>query len=356
MRIELRHIVKRFGNFVSLRDVDLTIEPGELVALLGPSGSGKTTLLRIVAGLEHADVGAILFDGVDAADRNVRERGVGFVFQHYALFRHMTVFENIAFGLRVKPRVTRPGEAEIRERVHRLLELVQLEPLSQRFPTQLSGGQRQRVALARALAIEPQVLLLDEPFGALDAKVRNELRRWLRQLHDDMGLTSVFVTHDQDEALELADRVAILNHGRIEQTGTPSSLYEQPQTPFVYGFLGNANRLLCHVDGGCVEVYGRLFPLNQIEGAAGDGVVAFVRPHDSEIFPVGSNEGIAAAIDRVTAGGALVSVDATLERDGTTVEIAVSRRRFRELDLVPGQKVMLRAREVAFFPTGSAAS
>jgi sulfate/thiosulfate transport system ATP-binding protein len=356
MRIELHHVVKRFGDFVSLKDIDLSIEPGELVALLGPSGSGKTTLLRIIAGLEHADEGVILFDGVDAGNRNVGDRGVGFVFQHYALFRHMTVFENIAFGLRVKPRIKRPDKAEIRNRVNRLLALVQLEPLCHRFPAQLSGGQRQRVALARALAIEPQVLLLDEPFGALDAKVRKELRRWLRQLHDEMGLTSVFVTHDQEEALELADRVAILNHGRIEQTGTPGFVYERPQTPFVYGFLGSANRLRCRVEGGYVEVYGRQFAVDRIEHAAGDEIVAFVRPHDIEILPTGANEGIAATIGRVTASGALVSVDATLEHDGGGVEIVVSRHRYRELDLAPGQKVLLCVREAAFFPAADAAS
>lgn len=356
MRIELHHVVKRFGDFVSLKDIDLSIVPGELVALLGPSGSGKTTLLRIIAGLEHADEGAILFDGVDAGNRNVRDRGVGFVFQHYALFRHMTVFENIAFGLRVKPRTKRPDEAEIRDRVNRLLALVQLKPLGQRFPTQLSGGQQQRVALARALAIEPQVLLLDEPFGALDAKVRKELRRWLRRLHDEMGLTIVFVTHDQEEALELADRVAILNHGRIEQTGTPSVVYERPRTSFVYGFLGSANRLRCRVEGGCVEVYGRHLPVDPVEHAIGDEVVAFVRPYDIEIFPVGANDGIAATIDRVIAAGALVTVDATLERDGAAVEIAVSRHRYRELDLAPGQKVMLGVRKAAFFPVAAAAS
>jgi sulfate/thiosulfate transport system ATP-binding protein len=354
MRIELHHIVKRFGDFTSLKGVDLIIEPGKLIALLGPSGSGKTTLLRIIAGLEQADDGAILFDGVDAADRNIRERGVGFVFQHYALFRHMTVFENIAFGLRVKPRRQRPNAPEIRRRVNRLLALVQLEPLGQRYPAQLSGGQRQRVALARALAIEPQVLLLDEPFGALDAKVRKELRRWLRQLHDEMGLTSVFVTHDQEEALELADRVAILNQGRIEQTGTPSIVYERPQTPFVYGFLGNANRLVCRVEHDCVEVYGRHFPADRTEIAANGEVIAFVRPHDVEIFSAGTNEGIAATVSHVTAAGALVSVDVVLQRDGTTVEIVVNRHRYRELGLVVGQIVAIRAREALFFSVESA--
>ena len=222
MSIEVRNITKRFGNFVALENVSLAIPEGELVALLGPSGCGKTTLLRIIAGMETADAGEVLFSGAEATHLHARERQVGFVFQHYALFRHMTVFENIAFGLRVKPRGQRPPEAEIRTRVMDLLKLVQLDWLAERFPSQLSGGQRQRIALARALAVEPKVLLLDEPFGALDTKVRKELRRWLRRLHDEMHIASVFVTHDQEEALEVADRVVVLNHGRIEQVGTPT--------------------------------------------------------------------------------------------------------------------------------------
>jgi sulfate transport system ATP-binding protein len=239
MGIEVRGVTKRFGGFVAVDNVSLQVASGELVALLGPSGSGKTTLLRIIAGLDAADAGSVLLEGADATDRNVRDRGVGFVFQHYALFRHMTVFENVAFGLRARPRKRRPVETEIRQRVMRLLELVQLDYLSDRLPSELSGGQRQRVALARALAVEPKVLLLDEPFGALDAKVRQELRRWLRRLHDSIHLTSVFVTHDQEE--ELADRVAIMDHGRIEQEGTPSEVIENPATAFVVDFLGTVN-------------------------------------------------------------------------------------------------------------------
>ncbi len=238
MSIAIDHVVKSFGSFRALDDVSLDLPPGELVALLGPSGCGKTTLLRIIAGLEAADSGRILLDGKDATDKDVRERQVGFVFQHYALFRHMTVFENVAFGLRVKPRATRPKEAEIRRRVTELLELVQLAWLKDRYPAQLSGGQRQRIALARALAVEPQVLLLDEPFGALDAKVRKELRRWLRRLHDELHISSVFVTHDQEEALEVADRVVLMNKGRIEQIGSPREIYDQPATSFAYSFLG----------------------------------------------------------------------------------------------------------------------
>jgi sulfate transport system ATP-binding protein len=241
MGIEVRNLTKQFGTFAALRDVSFTVRTGELVALLGPSGSGKTTLLRIIAGLEQADAGTVLFDGDDASRRSAKDRGVGFVFQHYALFRHMSVFENVAFGLRVRPRAQRPSEDDIRRRVHELLGLVQLDYLGDRLPSQLSGGQRQRVALARALAVEPSVLLLDEPFGALDAKVRQELRRWLRRLHQEIHLTSVFVTHDQEEALELANRVVVMNEGKIEQDGTPDEVVSSPGTPFVTEFLGNVN-------------------------------------------------------------------------------------------------------------------
>src|SRR5687767_2169369 len=241
MSIDIRNVSKTFGSFTALRDVSFQVSPGELVALLGPSGCGKTTLLRIVAGLESPDTGAVLFDGEDATARQVGERRVGFVFQHYALFRHMTVFENVAFGLRVRPRAHRPSNQEITGKVTDLLKLVQLDYLGDRYPSQLSGGQRQRVALARALAVEPRVLLLDEPFGALDAKVRQELRRWLRRLHQEIHLTSVFVTHDQEEALELANRVVVMNEGRIEQDAAPGEVIERPATPFVSSFLGNVN-------------------------------------------------------------------------------------------------------------------
>ena len=237
MSIEVRNIKKTFGAFTALDDVTLSFPAGELVALLGPSGCGKTTLLRIIAGLENADAGAVLLDGEDASATHVRERQVGFVFQHYALFRHMTVFDNVAFGLRVKPRRERPNAAQIRRKVHELLELVQLDYLADRYPSQLSGGQRQRIALARALAVEPRVLLLDEPFGALDAKVRKELRRWLRRLHDELHITSIFVTHDQEEALEVADRIVLMNHGRVEQIASPQALVERPGSRFVEEFL-----------------------------------------------------------------------------------------------------------------------
>lgn len=238
MSINVQNISKHFGTFHALDNIQLDIESGELLALLGPSGCGKTTLLRIIAGLETADAGQIVISGEDSTHVHVRERNVGFVFQHYALFRHMTVADNVAFGLRVKPRGERPSEKQIQAKVHELLKLVQLDWLAERYPAQLSGGQRQRIALARALAVEPKVLLLDEPFGALDAQVRKELRRWLRRLHDELHVTSIFVTHDQEEALEVADRVVLMNHGRIEQVGSPRDVWEHPATPFVARFLG----------------------------------------------------------------------------------------------------------------------
>src|ERR1700749_3218791 len=241
MSIIVRNLQKRFGDFTALDNVSLDFPSGELVALLGPSGCGKTTLLRVIAGLEYADAGTVVLNGEDVASVGARERQVGFVFQHYALFRHMTVFENVAFGLRVKPRRERPSDEVIKRKVHELLGLVQLDWLPARFPHHLSGGQRQRIALARALAVEPKVLLLDEPFGALDAKVRKELRRWMRRLHDEIHITSIFVTHDQEEAMEVADRVVVMSQGRIEQIGTPAEVYHQPANGFVYDFLGNYN-------------------------------------------------------------------------------------------------------------------
>ena len=244
MSIEIRNVSKNFNAFKALDDIQLDIRSGELVALLGPSGCGKTTLLRIIAGLETPDQGNIVFHGEDVSGHDVRDRNVGFVFQHYALFRHMTVFDNVAFGLRMKPKAVRPNENEIARKVHRLLDLVQLDWLADRYPEQRSGGQRQRIALARALAVEPKVLLLDEPFGALDAKVRKELRRWLARLHEEVHLTSVFVTHDQEEAMEVADRIVVMTKGIVEQVGTPAEVYEKPASDFVYHFLGDSNRLV----------------------------------------------------------------------------------------------------------------
>nr|WP_042860739.1 sulfate ABC transporter ATP-binding protein [Dickeya sp. NCPPB 3274] len=243
MSIEVHNVNKQFGQFRALNQINLSIQSGELVALLGPSGCGKTTLLRIIAGLETPDSGNIVFHGEDVSGHDVRDRHVGFVFQHYALFRHMTVFDNVAFGLRMKPKAIRPSKRDIESKVRELLNMVQLEWLADRYPEQLSGGQRQRIALARALIVEPRILLLDEPFGALDAKVRKELRRWLSRLHEEINLTSVFVTHDQEEAMEVADRIVLMNKGVIEQIGTPDEVYNRPATEFVYNFLGDSNRL-----------------------------------------------------------------------------------------------------------------
>ena len=353
MGIEVRNIVKRFGEFTAIDNIDLNVAEGEFVALLGPSGSGKTTLLRVIAGLDRADSGTVLFNGVDASPRHVRERSVGFVFQHYALFRHMTVFENVAFGFRVKPRRNRPIESEIRERVTALLRLVQIEHFSNRYPSQLSGGQRQRVALARALAIEPRVLLLDEPFGALDAKVRKELRRWLRELHDRMKLTSVFVTHDQEEALELADRVVVMNRGAIEQEGTPEEIYDNPKSMFVYEFLGNANRVPCTIRGGRAEVWGGWFELadpGADPGANSEAPgVAYVRPHDIDIALTAGRPGRLAVVRHVSTAGPAAAIDLLVAGEVETVEAHLPRERQRELRLSPGQEVLVMARKARVF-------
>src|SRR5476651_1027967 len=277
MTIAVHNINKRFGDFVALNNVSLDFPSGELTALLGPSGCGKTTLLRIIAGLEHPDSGRVLLDAQDASARHVRERQVGFVFQHYALFKHMTVFENVAFGLRVKPRAERPSEDQIRRKVK---ELVELDWLADRYPPQLSGGQRQRIALARALAVEPRVLLLDEPFGALDAKVRKELRRWLRRLHDDLHVTSIFVTHDQEEALEVADQVVLMNKGTVEQLGSPEQVYNHPASPFVYSFLGNVNLFHGRVHDGVLATGDASFEVPDYKLVQDGKGIAYVRPHD----------------------------------------------------------------------------
>lgn len=344
MSIEVRNITKTFGSFTALKDVSLAVATGELVALLGPSGSGKTTLLRTIAGLEMADPGsgAILFHNEDVTSHGVGQRRVGFVFQHYSLFRHMTIFQNVAFGLTVRPRNTRPSKTEIRDRVTRLLELVQLERLADRYPWQLSGGQRQRVALVRALAVEPSVLLLDEPFGALDAKVRKELRRWLRRMHDEMAITSVFVTHDQEEALEVADRVAIMNEGQLEQVGTPEQVYEHPANPFVYNFLGNVNLFHGRVQHGRLNVNG--VDLGQPDhGVDHEGpAVAYVRPHELDISR-DSNGGTAirARIRHISLGGPIVRVQLEREDGHDALEAELTRQRYQQLALKIGEDVFV---------------
>jgi sulfate/thiosulfate transport system ATP-binding protein len=359
MSIEVRAIAKTFGRFVALADVSLEFPTGELVALLGPSGCGKTTLLRIIAGLDHADRGQVILDGEDASRRHVRERQVGFVFQHYALFRHMSVFENVAFGLRVKPRRLRPPEAEIRRKVNELLDLVQLKWLADRYPAQLSGGQRQRIALARALAVGPRVLLLDEPFGALDAKVRKELRRWLRRLHDELHITSIFVTHDQDEALELADRLVLMNRGRIEQVGPVRDVYASPATPFVYSFLGAVNEFRGQVEGSQLRIGGNVMPI--AGAAAGKDVVAFARPHEIDIVAdaSGGAVGVPATISRILDVGALARVELST-RDNTSgaqapqfYEVEICARRLSALKLATGQPVRLTSSRLRVFEQGA---
>ncbi len=337
MSIEVRKLNKRFGATVVCDDLNLDIPSGELVALLGPSGSGKTTLLRIIAGLEVPDSGSVLFHGEDATNADVRERQVGFVFQHYALFGHMTIFENVAFGLRVRPRAVRPGEATIRAKVGELLKLVQLDWIADRYPHQLSGGQRQRIALARALAVEPKVLLLDEPFGALDAKVRKELRRWLRRLHDEMHVTSVFVTHDQEEAMEVADRVVVMNHGRIEQDGPPDEVYDRPATPFVLQFLGDVNLF-----------HGR-FGL----GAGQADEVSFVRPHELAVVASAEPGAVAATLVQALTVGPNTRLEFKRSTDQSYVDVEMARADWLalrdRLGLATGSAVYLLPRKVTRF-------
>jgi sulfate transport system ATP-binding protein len=342
MSIEVKHISKSFGRFTALNDVSLRVNDGELVALLGPSGSGKTTLLRIIAGLEAPDPAPgseILFQDLSVTDCPAGQRRVGFVFQHYALFRHMSVYENIAFGLRVRPRDQRPPKSEICDRVNNLLKLIQLESFGNRYPSQLSGGQRQRVALARALAVEPKVLLLDEPFGALDAKVRQGLRNWLRKLHDDIHLTSVLVTHDQEEALEVADRVVVMNEARIEQVGTPDEVFHQPATQFVMEFLGQVNVFRGRVFSG-QAMLGEM-SLEYPNYVSDEELPAnvYMRPHELDIKR--SRNGapsLAAHVARLNPAGSVAKV--TLKSaDGLDIHVDLTLERFRELNLSPGEEV-----------------
>ena len=348
MSIKIDQLQKRFGTFAALDDVSLDIRQGELLALLGPSGSGKTTLLRVIAGLEQADGGRVLFDGEDATSLSVQARRAGFVFQHYALFRHLTVDENIAFGLRVRRGKQRVADAAIRARVAELLSLVQLDGLGGRYPAQLSGGQRQRVALARALAIEPRVLLLDEPFGALDAQVRRDLRRWLRELHDRTGLTTIFVTHDQEEALELADRVAILHRGRIEQLGSPADAYDAPASPFVYSFVGAVNRLPARWESGALHAAGLPLAAHDTRGQ-GDAEV-FVRPEDLRLVDDGT--GWPATIVGAQRNGPRLRLRARLEA-GDEVEIELPADHDGDATR-PGQAIRLAPKRYGWFPRAGA--
>ena len=349
MGIEVKHVTKTFGRVTVVNDVSFRVGDGDLFALLGPSGCGKTTLLRIVAGLEAPDRGSVLLEGEDATGWNARDRAVGFVFQHYALFRHMTVFENVAFGLRVRPRNRRPAEEAISRTVLDLLTLVQLDYLADRYPSQLSGGQRQRVALARALAVQPKVLLLDEPFGALDASVRRELRRWLRQLHDEIRLTSVFVTHDQEEAFELADRVLIMNHGRVEQEGASHEVLEDPANPFVMSFLGDVNRFHGRVEAG----KGLFGPLSidhpSHEDADPVPASAYARPHELTVARTGNGGGLWADVQHVNVSGPLVKLELRAKDSGQSMRLDLTREEQQRLDIRPGESVYVTPRRLRVF-------
>ncbi len=318
MAITGRSLTKRFGSFTALDDVSIEVPAGSLTALLGPSGSGKSTLLRVIAGLERPETGTVELDGVDVSRHAAQKRGVGFVFQHYAAFKHMTVRENVAFGLKVRKR----SRAEIRRRVDELLELVQLAGWADHYPAQLSGGQRQRMALARALAVEPKVLLLDEPFGALDARVRKELRSWLRRLHDEMHVTTIFVTHDQEEAMEIADQIVLMNHGHVEQVGGPRELYEEPANEFVMGFVGPVNR------------FGE----------------SFVRPHDLELRLEPNGETTTGKVERIIHLGFEVRVELQLD-DGRDCWAQVTREEAEQLELTPGASIYVRPRRAKVFET-----
>jgi sulfate transport system ATP-binding protein len=341
MSIEVRNLSKTFGTHAALHDVSLTVSAGELVALLGPSGSGKTTLLRVIAGLEAPDAGTVHFDGDDATERSANDRRVGFVFQHYALFRHMTVFENVAFGLRVRPRRERPAEAEIRRKVNDLLALVQLDYLGDRYPSQLSGGQRQRVALARALAVEPKVLLLDE-------KVRQELRRWLRRLHRRIQVTSVFVTHDQEEALELADRVVIMNEGKVEQDGTPDAVVERPETPFVMTFLGEVNIFHGRVQNGRAVLGSLAIDYPAHASSEAREAVGYARPHELELCRADDGDGLLTTVRDVRIAGALVKIEVA-DAEDSLIQVDLGREQFERLQLTSGEKVYLRPTRMRVF-------
>ncbi|MGE3303501.1 MAG: sulfate/molybdate ABC transporter ATP-binding protein [Hyphomonadaceae bacterium] len=352
MALEITDVKKSYGRFPALKGVSLLAEEGEFLALLGPSGSGKTTLLRVIAGLEEPDEGVVQFNGEDLLAKPVRERGIGFVFQHYALFRHMTVADNVAFGMRSKRGRARLGAAAIRARAEELLNLVHLGGLGKRYPSQLSGGQRQRVALARALAIEPKILLLDEPFGALDAKVRRELRRWLRELHERTGLTTIFVTHDQEEALELADRVVLLKDGALEQVGTPEELYHEPASPFVFDFLGDVIHLPCTVREGVAHIAGAEAPILGAASGISGAATCFARPDSFRLTP-GEAAGLLARVRNVLLAGPDARIDCVLD-SGEPVEVRVSHEEAAQFS--PKDRVTLAPREVRVWPEGASAA
>lgn len=334
MGIAIENVTKQFGSFLAVDNVNLEVKTGSLVALLGPSGSGKSTLLRMIAGLEAIDSGHIWLIGEDATYKSVQERQIGFVFQHYALFKHLTVRQNIAFPLEIR----KVPKSRIQKRVEELLELVQLIGFGDRYPSQLSGGQRQRVALARALAVQPRILLLDEPFGALDAKVRKELRMWLRRLHEEVHVTTVFVTHDQEEAMEVSDQIVVMNQGRVEQVGTPAEIYDQPATPFVMSFVGPVNVLSTHVG-----------ILSQDDLVASKGKQVFLRPHDVVIQAVPAEDAVSAKVERITNLGWEIRVELILS-SGETVNAHLTKEQFNRLDIHQKQRVYVKPKQARVFP------
>ena len=346
MSITIENLDKHFGAFHALKNISLTAPTGKLTSLLGPSGCGKTTLLRIIAGLENADGGKILFDGQDVTAKHVRERKVGFVFQHYPLFRHMNVFDNVAFGLTVKPRAERPSKEQIRAKVGELLSLVRLGHLAKAYPHQLSGGQRQRIALARALAVEPKLLLLDEPFGALDAKVRKELRTWLRDIHHELGITSILVTHDQEEALEVSDQIVVMNHGRIEQSGSADDIYLRPANAFVTGFLGNTEAFEGRIEKGVWHYENYAWPLDMQRRWQEQTATAYIRPHEWQIDA--GRPMLAAALAHIRHSGALVHLTLRLE-DGRQIQADLPAAEAARLNLQPGQTLPLAPRQIYVF-------
>lgn len=350
MGIEIKQLKKTFGSFIALNQINLSIPDGKLVALLGPSGSGKTTLLRIIAGLEEPDKGEILFHGKNMTKSHMKERNIGFVFQHYALFRHMTVFENVAFGLKILPKKRRPSKEDIRERVMQLLRLVKLSEFSNHYPLRLSGGQKQRVALARALAVEPSVLLLDEPFGALDAKVRKELRKWLRKLHDEIHITSVFVTHDQEEALDVADQIVVMNQGRIEQVGSPEEVYEHPQNPFVYNFLGNVNLFHGRIQKGKLQDGLLRLDAPEFLHIENTEAIGYARPHHITIERQKIKEDmIQAIVMYIHAVGSTVHVELKRKDNEKFLEAELTKEQHEFLQLVVGEEVFVRPKELKIF-------